>query len=517
MSKMIHYDLADAGHYRVFTDRLGGEERVRKSYPELFKALIYSRDKAVREASSPRFLLEKSDAEPHGFTDFQGIDCLEYYGGQVSSSSDMGTVSKPQVLSIVSEMKDLFSGTILDSRAEYVQNEQYISSSMRVTTKEQPQYDYTVESTFTKVKKVPSGRSVIDSYAETREVSSKDTGAAIVESITVNDPLPHITKGNRTVIYYNNRRGTGCDYYYDNVDQRDDSVRIMLPFKGGIRLASGFSPLFVDKNKDFDLKIKTKENGGIQFGLSGWGQIVWEHPDANTLTWAFPDDWHNYIYKEGVKAVNEVEFYCKMKVAISLDGKTVMEYVPIVITSGISSLAGNSVKTIPKLEFQWGCFAKSTRIKMADGSYKLISQIRAGERVMTGNGPANVTEVITGTEAKMTVISTASGRTLKVSHDHPVLTGAGWKTADRLTAADVLRTESGLESIEALYTEAYNDKVFSLRTDGEGTLIAEGIFSGDLARQNRTEPPAEEPLDELQQEFADLMERIAREQEARHG
>lgn len=512
--KNITYNMANDDHYRTLTSKLGGEGRIRKRYPELFKTFQRTRNDAIRSASQPRPLLRKSAGDTNGFTDYQGIRELEYYEGLLHSSSKMGTVEATPVLSIVGELKDLITGKALGSCAVYDTDSHCLRGAMDARAKANDRYSYGVESTFTKVVYDKSGAPLISAATLTENCTEGDDAKNIIERIDITDPLPNKTHGDVTVIYYNNRKGPGCDYYFDNVKQQDNNVQIMLPFKGSVQFDLGFKPLYVDRNNSFTLRIEEEESGSIPFGLAGWDKVK-INVTGNTLSWEFPDDWYNFIYKSQVKVANNVDFYCKMVIAcsqpIGING-----YIPIYITSDDDAVESYSLKKIPKLRFEWGCFAKGTRIKMSDGSYKRVSEIRAGERVMTASGSAAVTEVIGGTEKDLVVVSTSGGRTVRVSRDHPVLTGSGWRAAGNLTAADILRTESGLEGIEALYIEAYNDNVFSLRTDGEGTLIADGIFAGDFGQQNNAEPKKKKPLNELQQEFADLMATIAKEKEACH-
>ncbi len=513
--KTVTYDLANDDHYRALTSRLGGEERIRKSYPELFKTFLRTRNDAIKSAAQPRPLLRKSAGESNGFTDYQGIRELEYHEGLLHSAAKMGTADVTPALSIVGEMKDLVSGKTLGSCAVYDTDSHCLRGTMDARAKADDRYSYGVESTFTKLVYDPSGASHVLAATLTENCAGEKEARDMIESIDISDPLPHKTHGKVTTIYYNNRKGPGCDYYYDNVRQQDNNVQIMLPFKGSVRFDPNYKPLYVDRNNGFVLRIEEDESGSIPFGRAGWDKVKIGVTD-NTLSWEFPDDWSNFIYKSQVKAANNVEFYCRMVIAYSspLFGNS---YIPIVVTSDDDAIESYSLKKIPKLRFEWGCFAKDTGIRMWDGSYKRIAEINAGERVMTASGTATVTEVIDGTEKELVVISTTGGRTVRVSRDHPVLTDTGWRTAEDLTAADALRTESGLESIEALYIEPYNDKVFSLRTDGDGTLIADGVFAGDLGRQNSAGPKEKKPLDELQQEFADLMTNLAKEKEARHG
>lgn len=514
----ISHNLANPDHFQMVTSKLGGEAMIRKKYPELFKILMHSRNMAEKKMSESRILRSVgSSGGNSGFEDFGEIRTLDYAAGKISSSSEMGTVKEMPTLAIIGEITDVYRSEVVDNCALYDSNSHYLESAMSALSAGSEQYNYKAEMTFTKIDYDQEGKPIITSSTSTQATNSESSPANIVKKIVVTDPQPYITHADETIIFYNNRKGPGCDYYYNNVSQYDNHVRVMIPFSGSVEFNPPFVPQYVDKNNGLTLRIETKTNGAVQFGMEGWKDIKWI-PEKNSLSWIFPEDWRNYISRIDFNNDNHADFYCRMAINYSIGGSTSSHNtVPIIISSKDSSQS-SGIKKIPRLHIMWGCFAENTKIKMADSSMKRICQIKTGERVMTGSGAAAVTEIITGYETKITVIATSGGKTLRVSSDHPILTSSGWKTADNLTAADVLKTESGLESIEALYISDYNDKVFSLKTDGDGSLIADGIFAGDFGQQNKPkEPTAKKPLNEFQEEFADLMQNLAKKQEELHG
>ncbi len=512
----VVYNLANPNHFWIVVSKLGGEQMIRRQYPELFKILMYSRDMAAREACKQQILRSDGAANP-GFVDYAGIRNLECANGKVSCTADMGTVAKMPTLAIIGEIKDVYRGISVDNCAVYDTNSHFLDSAMRALCPKSQKYDYIAETTFTKIEYDREGKPIIKSSTHVQETTSEIDASNIIEKIDITDPMPKNTHGSETVIFYNNRKGRDCDYYYDNVSQYDDHVQIMIPFSGSVELKAPFVPMYVDKNNGFILRIDTQTNGAIQFGMAGWNKIRWTQK-GNTLSWQFPDDWNNFIYKSGVKQVNHVDFYCRMPVSYSIkNNERNQNSIPIIISS-MDNSSGSAVKKVSRLDIQWGCFSKNTMIKMSDGSMKLVCEVKAGQQVMTQSGAALVTGIISGEEKKITVITTFGGKTIRVSSDHPILTKSGWVNADDLTAADVLLTVSGLEGIAALYTEDYNDKVFSIKTDGDGSLIADGIFAGDFGQQNKLKASIdEEPLNEFQQEFADLMQNLAKKQEEYRG
>lgn len=136
----------------------------------------------------------------------------------------------------------------------------------------------------------------------------------------------------------------------------------------------------------------------------------------------------------------------------------------------------NSEKRREQINLDSRCFAQETLIRMADGQEKQINAIRVGEKVFSVSGKAvRVMDIIVGIEEKVVVLVTQSGKRIRLTSDHPVLTEQrGIQRVNALLATDKVQTaDRDFEEIDNLYTEstmtecitcAWKKKVSSLVT-----------------------------------------------------
>ncbi|HRJ68547.1 MAG TPA: Hint domain-containing protein [Beijerinckiaceae bacterium] len=139
------------------------------------------------------------------------------------------------------------------------------------------------------------------------------------------------------------------------------------------------------------------------------------------------------------------------------------------------------------------CLAAGTRIQMADGSEKVIEDIRAGD-VVAGLGRTNTVLELVSLDWSRVILHRINGA-ITLTADHPVMTTTGWKAIDfedgafkyglqdvpKLVVGDTLVTLNGsvrVETIEAVpETDGY--RTYNLRTRGNGTFIANGLIVKD--------------------------------------
>lgn len=126
---------------------------------------------------------------------------------------------------------------------------------------------------------------------------------------------------------------------------------------------------------------------------------------------------------------------------------------------------------------------------MADGSEHPIKDIQYGDQVRSGNGEtARVANVIRGTEQELTRIDLASGRTLLLTPDHPVITQRGVQRADALGATDTLKADyAAVDPPEILCRNTVQDRfdVYGLDLEDNDTFIAERIVVGSIRMQGQ--------------------------------
>lgn len=177
----------------------------------------------------------------------------------------------------------------------------------------------------------------------------------------------------------------------------------------------------------------------------------------------------------------------------------------------------NSEKRKEQINLDSRCFAQETLIRMADGQEKQINAIRVGEKVFSVSGKAvRVMDIIVGIEEKVVVLVTQSGKRIRLTSDHPVLTEQrGIQRVNALLATDKVQTaDRDFEEIDNLYTEMYNDRVYNLCLEEESFLFGNGIAVGDFdSLQNIWRSAPAPPVSEERQHVSDLIEEFRKLQE----
>lgn len=521
LTGIFSHNLADDTHFDFIMSRLGGERLLRQKYPELYKILLYTKEKNIKEINALGALASsEASAGVYGFKDSMKIRTLNYDPATtVQTASSINTVEDTPTLIIMGDLRDDNTGKVLanynvcDNNSHFLMKETYCDSKNIDRTR---RYALLANTTFSKIMYDGDGKPYCYSVTENVKKSSS-ANFDIIKGITLKAPVqrPEHQNMKRIVIRYNR---TGGDYSYMNVNTEDHRTEIFLPFTGQVEFADGFEPLYVDKNNSFSLQIENLNDGVAEFNTANWNRIKWKN-EGGVLSWEFPEDWNEMLPTSSFYAANNVNFYCKMNITARVRGVIAPGF-QIVISSGDRSHSDPSFLKIKGISIEWGCFAKNTNIKMADGSLKHIQDIKTGERVRTESGSAVVTEFITGSEKNMVLIGTCRGNRIIVTKDHPMLTENGWKTAEKVNAADILKMEYGTDTIKDLYTIEYNGEVFSIRTENEDAVIAEGFYSGDFGCQNRLKEckkPEKVANEAFQQEIADLIAEKNKKMEEQHG
>ncbi|MBI4346084.1 MAG: hypothetical protein HY553_04475 [Elusimicrobia bacterium] len=114
------------------------------------------------------------------------------------------------------------------------------------------------------------------------------------------------------------------------------------------------------------------------------------------------------------------------------------------------------------------CFLKGTKILMADGTYKNIEEIQAGELVMgydTATGtfkPTKVTKPVRSSTSRWFLVND----NLKVSVGHQIMANGKWTWSENLKPGDVLFDAAGNPvKIESIVTHDESVDVYNLITD----------------------------------------------------
>lgn len=128
------------------------------------------------------------------------------------------------------------------------------------------------------------------------------------------------------------------------------------------------------------------------------------------------------------------------------------------------------------------------RIKMADGTLCPVCDIKAGDRVMTGDGNvakvASVVRVIQEDES-FEIMARGHG-VLGVSSKHCIVTKRGSHMAKNLIPAELICDDNGGYGIMLVYRAIFNGKGtegYDIKLEGADTLVAEGFIIGDSTKE----------------------------------
>ncbi len=381
------------------------------------------------------------------------------------------------------------------------------------------------------------------SLAPRQLVFNKATAKSYIHKITIKAPHWRNGKKSGNVVFFYGRGGGGDyggGYYNQNVKGTD--LRTIIPISGTIELnqlshkvtgvsidsyqcgGETYPKSYLDYNTFNGRKI-IAEHGGNSIGLAELGKVLRENNDltydssTNTvhfdlklpvtgnmlgpydwrcsLSHAFLDDSSHICYLTGCFVLRvEHEWWMgsdfdRYAIFIYSTGKSSGD--PIVY---YESGDGETDVFIPPIEICWGCFAKDTRIRIADGSIKPADQITVGDQIPAFGGKVlTVAEILTGEDAEIVCIETKDGRRIRVSDGHAMLVSDGEATegrrmvAGRLQAGDRLMTPDGVVEISKVVTEPYHDMVYNFIFDGEekpNYIEADGFWSGDTYAQNES-------------------------------
>src|SRR5262249_39311097 len=82
------------------------------------------------------------------------------------------------------------------------------------------------------------------------------------------------------------------------------------------------------------------------------------------------------------------------------------------------------------------CLTADTMVEMADGTRKAITEVRAGDLVLTKDGPYRARAVRPSGVRPVGRLRLANGMTVRCTPDHPIFTQRGWVNAEDLGQRD---------------------------------------------------------------------------------
>lgn len=146
-----------------------------------------------------------------------------------------------------------------------------------------------------------------------------------------------------------------------------------------------------------------------------------------------------------------------------------------------------------------GCFDELTKIRMADGTDRLITKLKVGEMVFNPvtNKPAKIVKLTIGPENKPLLNVQIGESVVRVTDTHPFMTRQGWVAAKSLRKGElVLSSQRKFVPVKGIELGASGRVVANLALEGPADqhdmhyVLADGVVTGDLVIQNMLETKA---------------------------
>lgn len=495
---IISLDLSKDDQYKLVSDLFGGTGYMREKLPILSALVNETREQHVREGG-PHYktVLQLTEA-PTDFVDGIYIDHVIYDN----------TNKCVKVKASVSLTEEAYW---IDSKVEiYTEAGEYVNTYYQ--TAEECHYqriEYTVEGidmshfqsqvlvTTLQTSWQPVNSKMLRSQLITRQTYTNS--AIAVAELRVDDPRNINTQpGENIYVVYGRTPGSKETVDYDYPCQSDGgySQHLFLDVKGSAILAGSHQ---FDKILPQNFYLLLDCSYGCAPYMNGLGNRI--NATADGFEWTLNNDWKTSVptpsgEHKGVAFRLSMDFLCQgeaypysLYIASDLDDE-LAQY--------------PNYQKIPFLTILWGCLARGSKIRMADGSTVSIEDIRIGDRVMNpyGGGAATVVNTWKGSEKILRHIETQGGYSVEASDTHPLMTEKGAVEAGKIVEGDQLLTAEGTyEIVSVQYPIHYDDEVFNLELECPAcdetwkahTMVCNGLVVGDNYLQNNLADANEEP------------------------
>jgi hypothetical protein len=280
----------------------------------------------------------------------------------------------------------------------------------------------------------------------------------------------------------------GDSDYVCNYGHSGAQAVIGIPAKGVVKLARGVEKAaFVNDGTDRPMVTITPMSGaGRAFTLDKLPDGEFSNGD---FQYAFDTNWGVPIDTEGDLRKYNYRYEAKFKLVYNIR-EADDQILEVIIASNVKGLNTPSqlhYQTLP-LIIMWGCVARGTLVTTASGDVP-IEEVKIGDEILTRDGKTKVTNVWSGPEEKVVLVSLA-GAEIRMTKDHPVFLAKDEKfeRASNLKVGDELLDVAGkLNQIERIETVDFNDKVYNLSTESNSGFFANGMLTGDMYLQNNEE------------------------------
>lgn len=279
--------------------------------------------------------------------------------------------------------------------------------------------------------------------------------------------------------------GEDVDYVYlDSFNPATGKQRLRVPLAADVALnEASFNPFYQIDITSFTLKMDSGK-GFAQYITEGREDEVISAFTKTDQGFSFnlDEEWKVDVSSSRLPARDRIDLY--FSVAFQRQNGTLGS---LDFSSRRSETSGGKV-SLGWLNLLWGCVAKGTLVRMADGFDRPIENLRVGDLLMNTQGFVRIINIIKGTESTMWAVRTESGLELHCSEGHPILTDRGMAAIEKLRGDMKLIDAEGMpQAIVGIWKESYGGEVYNLATSFEDydEFIANGLVVGGQAAQGQ--------------------------------
>lgn len=509
-------DLSKDDQYKLVSDLFGGTEYMRENTPRLYALLNATREKHLREGG-PHYKTVLQYTEPlEDFVDGIYIDHV-IYDAEQKCVLVKATVSLTEQASWIDGIinVDTESGIHIGTHNKTSYDTHFMTIEYRQDGVEIKDIQTNVLVTTFQVSFQTAGSDTLKSQLIQRVIYTNAFNA--VEKITIDDPINKNTAEGENIFVTYGRvpvHSEKIDYKYGVLP---GSKSLYLDVKGRAFFKGN---IVLNGIKDFDIILDCAA-GCSKFNNGGCNPSPFEYG----FSWNPNRNWNAKI-PTPMGEYKNVAF--RMRIDFLCEGLTNPFSLYVASDMDDNLLRYPNYHKMPFLTLLWGCLAKGSNIRMADGSMRKIEDICIGEQVLNpfGEGLATVVNTWCGPEKILQHIETGNGRTVDASENHPLWTEKGPKAAVEISEGDMLLAEGGTyDTVVQRYPLAYDGEVFNLELTCDGcadenkahTMFCNGLVVGDNDLQNRIlvcdDEPSPEPISEVMKQEWEAIKRLRKERE----
>lgn len=368
---------------------------------------------------------------------------------------------------------------------------------------------YKIVSTLTSVDQDKEGKPKLNVTKNAKmEIVSDD----IIESFTVIDPKPKVTKGKTVHVSYNRDEVLkDFDYSINNEPLPDrtnpERIRFMLDVSFELKLKENYTINGLYMNAAPVLSLDHPYNGAITcFYYSSTKTPKLDiSPDKRKVTVTLPKepgertaaDWYSFLPFAELedKTHDNLHIYGQFSFSVTqnIQGKTPYTFpfsVSFRSNRGAIPFTKANIENEP-IYMQWGCIGEDTMITLANKKRTAmrISQLKRGQFILTADGKRRkVLNIINGKENNIYSITTETGRSILLTRTHSIKANGVWMMVGSLEEGMMVACENGEEKMVRIEKMEYGKTVYNLKFTKESALFGNGFVIGDFDMQQHIRP-----------------------------